>query len=229
MPTRHVISVTDDVDLVVVNHPAPTDDWLVCCHGLRSDKAGSYEERCELAVEAGYNAVRFDFRGCGEAGGSFRDGHLSGRIADLNAVLAHFDPPSAVLFGSSFGGAVAFHVAAAYDRVEGVATRAPVTYTEQFLAGDDRADRARREELGEAFVDDVASYDFGDVVAALDVPVLVVHGGADESVPIEHSVRATGALESDVLFQKYEGEGHRFSAGGEERLRRLLVHWLEDV
>jgi pimeloyl-ACP methyl ester carboxylesterase len=229
MPERHVISVTEDLDLVAVHHPAPTDDWLVFCHGLRSDKSGSYEERSEVAVDAGCNAVRFDFRGCGESEGSFRDGHLSGRIADLEAVLAYFEPSSAVLFGSSFGGAVAFHVAAADDRVEAVATRAPVTYTEQFLAADERSDRARREELGEAFVEDVASHAFEDVVAELDVPVAIVHGGADDSVPIEHSFRAAEALSTDVLLQKYEDEGHRFSAEGENRLRRLLVEWLAGV
>lgn len=229
MPDRHVIPVTEDLDLVALHHPAPTDDWFVCCHGLRSDKSGSYEGRCELAVEAGYNAVRFDFRGCGESDGSFERSHLSARIADLEAVLSHFEPARVVLFGSSFGGAVAFHIAAGDERVVGVATRAPVTYTGQFVAGEEQRDRKRREELGQVFVEDVADHDFDAVTGSFDVPVAIVHGAADRSVPVEHSYRAAEALATDVLLQIYDDEGHRFTREGESRLRRLLAYWLDEV
>lgn len=229
MPERHVISVAEDLDLIALHHPASADDWFVCCHGLRSDKSGTYEGRCELAVEAGYNAVRFDFRGCGESDGDFAESHLSARIADLHAVLEYFEPPSVVLFGSSFGGAVAFHVAAGDERVAGVATRAPVTYTDQFVAGDDRADRERREELGKTFVEDVAGYEFGTVAEGLEVPVAIVHGAGDDSVPAEHSHRAAKALETDVLLQTYQNEGHLFTPEGESRLRGLLAYWLEEI
>ena len=61
MPTEREIRV-DGERIAAAHHAADGDRWLFFCHGFRSDKAGSYEERCERAVEAGYDAVRFDFR-----------------------------------------------------------------------------------------------------------------------------------------------------------------------
>jgi len=225
MPERHEIQVTDEIAVVAVHHPAPGEDWLVFCHGLHSDKSGSYEGRAERAVEAGYNAVRFDFRGCGESDGDFAEGTLSGRIADLEAVLAHFDPPAVVLFGSSFGGAVAFHAAVDDDRVDAVATRAPVTDTAVFDRPADATDAAE-DALGARFLADLENYEFGTVTGALDVPVAIFHGAADESVPIDYSHRAVRDFSTDVLFQTYADEGHLFSRAAEARLRELLFAWL---
>jgi pimeloyl-ACP methyl ester carboxylesterase len=129
MQERHEITV-DNERVVAVHHDAPTENWVVFCHGFQSDKSGSYETRCKRAVTEGYNAVRFDFRGCGESDRDFDEQTLSSRIADLRAVIDHFDPASYVVFGSSFGGKVAFH--ADDDRIEAIATRAPVTYNRAF-------------------------------------------------------------------------------------------------
>lgn len=258
MPTRHAIPVADGDRLVAVHHApdgrdgspdAGADDspWLVFCHGFLSDKSGSYEGRCERAAREGYDAVRFDFRGCGEADGDFVDQTLSDKIVDLRAVLAHFDPESAVLFGSSFGGKVAFHAAAelAVDdgpspgagdvTIEAIATRAPVTYNRTF-------EEARREvqqagslpfETGRTidgrFFEDLADHPFADVGAAVDCPVMLVHGAEDESVDIADSFEAAAALETDVLLEKVESEGHRFSEAAEQRLRTRLFDWLGTV
>ncbi|ADB63774.1 alpha/beta hydrolase fold protein (plasmid) [Haloterrigena turkmenica DSM 5511] len=130
--TEHRVTVADGETVAAVHHEAPGDDWIVFCHGFLSDKTGSYERRCRRAVEHGYNAVRFDFRGCGASDGRFVDQTLSDKLADLHAVLEYVAPPSIVLFGSSFGGKVAFHAAVDDERVEAVATRAPVTYNRAF-------------------------------------------------------------------------------------------------
>ncbi len=235
MPTTHRIPVTDDESLAAVHHDAPTDDWLVFCHGFRSDKSGSYEGRCQCAVEAGYNAVRFDFRGCGDADGSFADQTLSDKLADLRAVLDHFDPDSYALFGSSFGGKVAFHATATDDRVTAVATRAPVTYNRAF---DDARDAVAQngtyeydtgECIDDRFFADFDQYSFDTVVGKIGAPVAIFHGGADESVPIEESFDAVVALQTDVLLQTFPDEGHRFSRPAEARLREQLFDWLVTV
>ncbi|ELY81798.1 hydrolase-like protein [Natrinema pellirubrum DSM 15624] len=138
MPESHRIPIETAAatgsapEVAAVHHETDSDDWIVFCHGLRSDKSGSYEGRCRRAVREGYNAVRFDCRGCGESDGTFVDATLEARLADLRAVTEYFDPDSYVLFGSSFGGKMAFHAAATDDRVRAVATRAPVTTTDTF-------------------------------------------------------------------------------------------------
>lgn len=234
MTTEHVVSV-DGETVSAVHHPAESDRWLFFCHGFLSDKSGSYKSRCERAVAAGYNAVRFDFRGSGDSDGAFVESTLSTRIADLRAVVAHLSPPSYALFGSSFGAKTAFHAATDAPRLEALVARSPVTYNRAFESyrgtveaegvlryDDDRAIDAR-------FFDDFDAYEFESATADIEVPVAIVHGTADESVPIEDSIEALGALETDVYFGKYAGEGHRFSGAAERRLREQVLGWLETV
>ncbi|MFB6172894.1 MAG: alpha/beta hydrolase family protein [Haloarculaceae archaeon] len=231
MVERHRVPV-DGEAVAAVHHSAGSDEWLVFCHGFVSDKSGSYEERCRRAVEAGYDAVRFDFRGCGESDGAFVDQTLSSRVADLRAVLGYFDPPSVVLFGSSFGAKTAFHAAPGDDRVAALAGRAPVTYNRAFA--DARAavaaEGAYRYDadhvIDRRFFEDFDRYSFADVGAALDVPVALFHGAADESVPLVDSLDAAGDLDVDVTLQTFRGEGHRFSRAAEARMRTQLFDWL---
>lgn len=242
MQVEHEIPV-DGKTVSAVHHEAASDgdQWLVFCHGFRSDKTGSYETRCERAVEEGYHAVRFDFRGSGESDGAFADATLTTRIDDLLAVVEHFSPPSYALFGSSFGAKVAFHAAARAGRPGGIGepvvivARAPVTYNRAFdeyreivdsegvLRYD--ADHA----IDRRFFDDFDGYAFADVVDALDLPVALFHGSDDESVPIADTFEAAAALDADVLVAKYAGEGHRFSRAGEKRLRAQTFGWLSTV
>lgn len=231
----HEIPVTDDEAVIATVHQGPSDRWVVCCHGFLSDRTGSYEGRCERAVAAGYSAVRFDFRGCGESDGAFREQTLSDKLADLEAVLEFVDPDAVVLFGSSFGGKVAFHAGADDDRVEAIVTRAPVTDNRSFDGyraavrdeGECRFEDGRR--IDRRFFEDLDRYPFADAAADLAVPVAIVHGREDESVPLAHSTEATAALETDVLLEVYAGEGHRFSRAAEERLRERLFGWLAGV
>lgn len=239
MARTHTITV-DGEGLEAVHHEAEGDEWIVFCHGFVSDKTGSYEYRCERAVEEGYNGVRFDFRGSGDSDGEFREATLTTRLEDLSAVLEYFDPGSVVLFGSSFGGKVALH-AAAGDGVdldgrldlEAVLTRAPVTYNRAF-----EAYRAVVEEEGECrfdtgdvidadFFADFESYDFEPVADGIDVPVAIFHGREDGSVPLEDSLEAAGTLRTDVALEAYAGEGHRFSRGVEDRMLERAFAWLE--
>lgn len=229
------IPVGDGEHVAAVYHEGEGDRWIVFCHGFISDKSGSYEGRCRRAVREGYDAVRFDFRGCGDSDGLFVEQSLGSKLADLAAVLDHFDPSSLVLFGSSFGGKVAFHAAVSDPRVEAVATRAPVTFNRSF---DERRQIVERNgayqvapgyEIDQRFFEEFDRYSFDDIVEGLDVPVAIFHGADDNSVPIEDSFTATERLDTDVLCQKYCDEGHRFSRQGEDRMREQLFGWLDSL
>ena len=229
--TQHRIPVVDDEAVAAVHHEAPGDDWIVFCHGFLSDKTGSYEHRCRRAVDEGYNAVRFDFRGCGESDGQFVDQTLSAKLSDLRAVVDQFDPASYVLFGSSFGGKVAFHAAAQDSRVSAVVTRAPVTYNQVFDTyrqavernGECQFDTGDR--IDGRFFDDFDTYSFATI--DLEIPIAIFHGSDDAVVDVAHSFDAAAQFETDVLLETFASEGHRFSREAETRLLERLFHWLE--
>ncbi|WP_254530931.1 alpha/beta hydrolase family protein [Natrinema gelatinilyticum] len=242
MPERHVVPIgsaatktTAAPELVAVCHEAESDDWLFFCHGLRSNKSGSYEHRCRRAVESGYNAVRFDSRGCGESDGAFVESTLEARLIDLRHVVDHFDPGTYALFGSSFGGAVALHTAAMDERVEAVVTRAPVTTAETFdeyrgtVEREGEATFDTGERIDHRFFDDLDRHPFSDVVGRLSVPTAIFHGGSDDVIDPADSFDAARRLETDVLLERFAGESHRFSRAGEDRLLERAFGWLEWV
>ncbi|CCQ38022.1 alpha/beta hydrolase fold protein [Natronomonas moolapensis 8.8.11] len=234
MPTEHEIRVEGD-RVAAVHHAAVGERWLFFCHGFRSDKTGSYENRCERAVEAGYDAVRFDFRGSGDSDRAFVEATLTSRIDDLRAVIERFDPRSYACVGSSFGAKVAFHAAAGPLDPTAIVARAPVTYNRAFDA-DRRAVEAEgtlryddEHAIDERFFEDVGTYGFDDAAGEIGAPVGIFHGESDESVPIADSFDAAAALETDVLLETYAGEGHRFSEAAERRFLDRAFGWLEDV
>lgn len=232
METEHSIPVAADIALSAVHHAADSDEWIVFCHGFLSDKTGSYVTRCERAVEEGYNAVRFDFRGCGESDGEFIDQTLSSKIADLATVVEYFSLDAFVAFGSSFGGKVAFHAAATDERIRALGARAPVTYHPD----SDRRRETIREHgvfeydtghrLDDRFFTDLDTYSFASIENEITCPVGIFHGSDDDSVPCHHSLRAADALTTDVFVQKYHGETHRFTRAAESRMVDHFFAWL---
>jgi pimeloyl-ACP methyl ester carboxylesterase len=222
---RHRIDVGGS-DVVAVHHPSDGDGWLFFSHGFLSDMTGSYVGRCERAAEEGYDAVRFDHRGCGNSDLSFDQQNLTTRIDDLCAVVDYFGSPSCVLFGSSFGGKVVLHAAARRlsAETEAVAARAPVTYNEPL-----ERYRGGVAGTGNGFFDDLAAYGFDGVADSLDAPVALFHGREDEAVDPDDSFRAASELRTDAVVEAYEGEGHGFSEEAEERMRDRLFGWLSEV
>jgi len=235
MPTRHRIPIADGESVAAVHHEASAAaGWIIFCHGFQSDKTGSYEGRCKRAVTEGYHGVRFDFRGCGEADGRFVDQTLSAKLADLQAVVEYFRPDRLVLFGSSFGGKVAFHAAADLDPIA-ILARAPVTDNRTFDKRREQVERngevmlASDKRIDKRFFADLDRHPFAAAVEGVDCPVAIVHGADDASVAIADSFEAAAALETDVLVEKVAGEGHRFSRAAESLMRTRIFDYLETL
>lgn len=206
-------------------HQSQTDKWIFFCHGFGSNKKGSYEERCNfLQREKDYNCVRFDFRGNGESEGEFINANLSSRIEDLRAVIDYFDPESCIVFGSSFGGKVAFHAALEDERIRKVIGKAPVTYNsimDKFRSAVENKGKFEYIEgkpIDTSFFEDFDKFSFKDVEDNLEIPVLIVHGGADTTVKLENSLKAVENVDFDMRLLKLEGEKHKFSTEGENKM-----------
>ncbi|EKE45886.1 non-heme chloroperoxidase [Oceaniovalibus guishaninsula JLT2003] len=76
-------------------------------------------------------------------------------------------------------------------------------------------------------VDAFGRTDFRPDLAAFDLPVLVVHGTGDETVPIDPSGRAAARSIADGTLKEYEGAPHGLTATHADRLSRDLLEFVQ--
>jgi alpha-beta hydrolase superfamily lysophospholipase len=189
---------------------------VVACHGLGSSKdSDKYLLLSRVLPEAGLALARFDFRGAGESGGSYRDATTASRIADLEAVLAHLathpDLASRVgLLGSSMGGFVAWHVA--HRRIQSGAPPLPVVSwnAPANLSPLEAREVSEATGLGPALVAEVRSGRLASAPTGVS-HALVVQGEADEVVSPEHGRRLFERAREPRVLHLIAGADHRLT------------------
>lgn len=214
----------------VAHGPADAPAVLVA-HGFKGFKDwGMFPWICERLGEAGLRAIRFDFSHNGVEATDFDRLDLflldtpTRHLEDLRALAATIDGPLGLL-GHSRGGGDVIRFAAEEPRVKVVATLAAVATTavdvpdmeanlrEKGYYPFPNARTKQRMPVGRhAFEDGAAhAHAIEDAAAALDAPLLLIHGEDDTSVPIDAQTRLAAAQPAaDVLT--IEGAGHTFGA-----------------
>lgn len=215
MTERHTITV-EGGRLALVLHlaAAARTPCVVACHGLAASKdSDKYLLLGSELPPAGLALARFDFRGCGESTGREEDTTVASRVADVEAVLASLAGHPRLngrvgLLGSSLGGFVALYVAAGRPGTPVVTWNAPGA-----LARLATADLARTPGLGPAFALEYATG--RHAVAPRGVAShLVIHGDADEVVPLEHGIALHAAAAEPRDLMIIAGGDHRLTDPG---------------
>jgi pimeloyl-ACP methyl ester carboxylesterase len=144
------------------------------------------------------------------------------------------------LAGHSLGAAVALLTAASDGRVDAVcalAGRISGLTPRHFLSAKqieelDRTgtvrftSRGRALKLTEAFFADAGQYELPRVLADLQVPLLVVHGDADEIIPVTEAHKARQVNPDTVQLEILPGADHMFSDRRQRRaLARKAAEW----
>ncbi|MGE5530147.1 MAG: alpha/beta hydrolase family protein [Patescibacteria group bacterium] len=178
---------------------------------------------------AGIASVRFDFGGSGESDGEFAEMTLTSEVAEAKAILDYAralpfaDPSRAFLVGLSMGGAVASVVAGDEpDKVRAIALwSAAGNLPELFAArqspeGQEALARLGRVDLGglwlgKGFLDDLAQWDIYRRAAPYRGRVLLLHGGADETVPLSASERYREIYGGRAEMHVIAGADHTFN------------------
>ena len=209
--------------LAGVLHGEPKGRAVVCCHGMLSDKDGTKHRLLAGALEErGIACLRFDFAGRGASEGRLYDMTYAHETEDLEAALQFLAAVGVErfgLFGSSMGGAVALLVAARDERVRAVATLAavghPALIVERYPHESESFERRGYIEtvegrIGRELFDDARNHDVIAAVGVVRAALLVLHGEADEVVPVADAHDIAVAARN-VTLAIVPGADHRFS------------------
>jgi uncharacterized protein len=234
---RHTVAIPGGRLALAVHLPDRPDaaPCVVACHGLSASKdSDKYLMLGDAMPAAGIALARFDFRGCGESTGIEEETTVGTRLEDAEAVIAYLEAHPRLsgdfgLLGSSMGGFVALHVAARRQRGLGAGSGNPVVTWNapgdlSDLATDERADDKA---IGVPFFMELAARTFETTPAGV-ARHLVIHGDADEVVPIDHGVvlHSRAAEPCDIVV--IPGADHRITDPGHRRLAvEASVAWFQ--
>ncbi len=201
---------------------------IVLCHGMMSAKEGTKQKAFAGAFEeSGFSVLRFDFSFCGESEGRFEEITFAQEVDDLRCAVGWVrrkggDPVG--LLGSSMGGAVAILYASGDSSVKALVTLAavgnPAGIADRMEELKSRTREWKEEgyrlgaegEPGEPFFLDAGKQDVLAAARRLSVPLLVVHGDADEVVPVEDAYAIHENAGGPKALKILPGVDHRFTA-----------------
>lgn len=207
----------------------PTIVWL---GGFRSDMTGAKAEAVAAwGREHGRKVVRFDYSGHGTSDGAFENGRIGRWFAEAKAVIAAEAGREFIVVGSSMGGWMALLLAHEKPAgLKGVVLIAPAPdFTEKLFYPALPPEERERVDAGETidipgeygtpayrltadFFVDGAKHNLLDAPIRLGVPVIIIQGMADTSVPYAHAQRIVDRLvDDDVVLTLVKDGDHRLS------------------
>lgn len=224
----------DGVRLAFAHAPGASPTVLFL-PGYMSDMVGTKALHLEAWAErTGRSFLRFDYAGCGQSEGRFDEGTIRRWAADASAVIdAHAPEGPLILVGSSMGGWIMLHLALALGhRVQALVG---IAAAPDFIDWGLRLTDADRQALGtrgeihrpsrygpdpyrytKALIADGEAARLLDRPIALDCPVRLLHGEADQDVPWSISLRLMAALQSpNVRLTLVKGGDHRLSTASD--------------
>ena len=221
------------------------DKIAILCHGHSSGKSNkSFQTIVPILNSNNVSTFRFDFYGNGESDGKFEESDLSESIDDtLQAIKLVKDKGfnKIILLGSSFGGLSSIITATKSKNLYALILKSPVSdYGEVHLIryGEggikewkktgqtlrDPLDHKRKLKLNYSFAEDYEKYDTYDLAKQIKIPTLIVHGDADEIVPIDQSKKLVKIIPNARLVL-VEGARHRYE---EETNFKQMVKLITD-
>jgi pimeloyl-ACP methyl ester carboxylesterase len=208
--------------------PENTTGGVVILHGAGSCKE-NHHDFARAALGADLSAIAFDQRGHGESEGPM-DGRAISDVAQMAALLrAHIGGPGdqtrapVALRGSSMGGYLAL-VSAAAAQASAVVAICPAS-AEGLRRGlaQGRLNFQADERAVAAFLD---AHDSRTALAALDVPVLLLHAEGDEQVPVEHSRELAALMRSPLSRLIAVPGGHHRSVQHDPDLQAVSIRFI---
>ena len=161
----------------------------------------------------GLRCIAYDRRGFGRSDQPWIGYDYDTLADDLASVIEALDLPSVALVGFSMGGGEVVRYLARHGAAK-VLQWTLMMAMQGSLRGTLACVRAFSET------------DFRAELPRIDVPMLVIHGSADKTVPIDVSGRQAAKLIPGAEFIEYEGEPHGLFLTAKDRLGADLLTFL---
>lgn len=231
----------DTIDYTFHDGAEGARDLLIIGHGVTGNKDRPFVIGLAEAVAAeGMPVLRFSFAGNGDSEGKFTDCTISKEVEDLKAVLSAADANGyrVTYAGHSMGGAVGVLAAAGDDRIKFLISLAGMVNTKAFYErefGEETPDEGCMWEepecpLSKLFMDDLYTIESTAPKASdIKVPWLLVHGTADDVVPIEDSQEIFALANEPKKIIEIPNANHVFSDDGLEPMSEAVISWIGEV
>lgn len=203
-------------------HPASSVDapMVVIGHGVTGHKDRPLLIAVAEALAAsGIHALRFSFAGNGSSEGRFEESTIAKEVQELRAVIDAVARPVLGYVGHSMGGAVGALSAPDDPRIRFLVSLAGIAHTAAFAERQFGALRPGELmwgkpncPLSQAYLDEMKRV--GNVLTSaqrIDIPWLLVHGTADDLVPLQDS-RVLLAVAKRPTGLEVTDADHTFSA-----------------
>jgi fermentation-respiration switch protein FrsA (DUF1100 family) len=197
-----VDGVAVPIHWVFAHRSAPTAT-IVYSHGNRAH-LGRYWDRVERMWSRGYAVLIYDYPGYGRSGGTTSEaGVLAAGVGALDHVLTlpDVDPDRIVALGYSLGGAPAYHMAARAARGEAPRLRAMISES-TFCSVAALVEDGSFLDLAPGYFASARLDNCARIAELGTMPVLIVHGLADDFVVPRHAemlIEAASTMPSTLL------------------------------
>lgn len=220
----------------IIDAASPPTATVFVLHGIR-DRRDSMRGIGQAFAGRGVRAVLVDLRGHGRSTGDVLSYGVFDRV-DLATVASTLDASGKIagpigVYGYSYGAATSIEWAGADPRIHAVVAVAPFASLRAIVP------EYSPLPLPRGFIDscvDEAGHEGGfdpdaasplDAITKTTAPILLVHGDADERIPVAHSKQLAAAGASHAELIVVPGANHE-SIGGDETgtLRDRAIPWL---
>lgn len=218
---------------------------IIFVHGFRSNKNTiNFVKLKDFLIQKNITSFRFDIFSHGWSEGKFEELTISEAVDDIaNAIkfLKKIGYTKFGLVGSSFGGNASITAASKLKDIVFLVLKSPVSNyeerTKKILTKKQISDWKKKgfremridgEEykLNYSFFEDFKNNNGYKVAPLIKVPTLIVHGNADESVPVEQSIKISKLIPNCKLVL-IKGANHRYTKQEHaERMRKVISDFI---
>jgi len=253
---QQVIINTQENSLQGVLHlPQPSSQdkspVIIICHGFISSKTGQHRLFVQAARElckGGYAVLRFDFSGCGDSTGEYKNVSVlrqleeTQRVIDFVAQHPEIDGRRIILLGHSLGGAIAAATAANDNRIHKLILLSPVALPFRDIVnivGAMLYEQCLKDgvvdydgfQLGKQFFTSLAKLHPLKQAELFGGDVLIVHGSGDLETPLENARLYQNTFKrrglSHCELQVVQGADHTYSSTAwKTECFAMLLKWL---